>query len=99
MISLRVGELREAWWVRGAAAAVALLALAAGVCVFDQDGGGAGGRGTPLDLCLALLAVSLAVMPLVRLEAGGWAVSLPLAGAYDVALYSSDPPPKPASPL
>lgn len=97
MIFLRVGRLREAWWVQGATIAVALLALATGLCLFDQDEGGAGGHVTPLDLCLGMLAVSLAVMPLARLLAVGWVVNLPVAAPYAVALHIPDPPPKPVS--
>ena len=96
MISLRVGRLREAWWVRGATIAVALLALATGFCVFDQDDDGAGGHVAPPDLCLGMLAVSLAVLPLAPLLAVGWAVDHPVAVTYAVALHIPDPPPRPA---
>lgn len=96
MIPLRVGRVRESWWLRGASVAVVLLTLATGLCLFDQDEDGASHIVLP-DLCLGTLAVAITVMPLAPLLAVGWAVNLPFAGAYEVALYSSDPPPKPAS--
>lgn len=96
MISLRIGRLREAWWVRGATIAVALLALATGLCLFDQDEDGAAGHVTPPDLCYGTLAVSLAVMPLARLLAVGWTVNLRVAAAYAVTPRVADPPPRPA---
>ena len=97
MTSLRVLGLREAWWFPGAAAAVALLALATGLCLFDQDEDGAPDHVMPPDLCLGLLAASLAVMLLTGLLPAGWAVVLPFAALYEVPLYSSDPPPRPDS--
>jgi hypothetical protein len=96
MRSLRVGQLREAWWLPGATIAVALLALATGFCLFDLDGDGAGGQVAPPDLCLGMLAVSLAVVPLARLLAAGWAVNLLVAAPCPVALHIPDPPPRPA---
>jgi hypothetical protein len=97
MMLLRVGRLRERWWVRGAVIAVALLALATGLCLFDQDEVRASGRVTPPDLCLGMLAVSFAIMPLVGLLAAGWVVVLPFPAAYAVAVHVPDPPPRSAS--
>lgn len=93
---MRVGQLRQAWWIQGATIAVVLLALATGFCLFDQEEDGAGGHMTPPDLCLAMLAASLSVMPLARLLATGWTVSLPVAVPSTVALHIPDPPPRPA---
>lgn len=90
-------RLRERWWVRGAVIAVALLTLATGFCLFDQDEDGAAGHVAPPDHCPGMLVASLESMPLVGLLAAGWAVSLPFRAAYAVAIYVPDPPPKPAS--
>ena len=96
MRTMRGEQLRTVWWVRGLVIATALLALAAGLCLFDQDHDGTAGHVTPPDLCLATLAV-LAIMPLVRPLAVGWAVNLPVAAPQAVTLHAPDPPPKPAS--
>ena len=92
------GELlRKVWWIRGLAMATALLALATGFCLFDQDHDGTTGHVTPPDLCLGMLAVSLGIMPLVRPLAAGWSVNEPVATPPTVTLLIPDPPPKPAS--
>jgi hypothetical protein len=96
MMSLRVGRLRDRWWVQGAVITAALLVLATGLCLFDQDEDRSGGRVPPPDLCLGMLALSLAVMPLAGLLAAGWTVSPPFATAHAVALHVPDPPPRPA---
>ena len=90
-------QLRKAWWVRGLVLATALLALATGFCLFDQDYSGTASHMTRPDLCLGALAVSLAITPLVRPLAVGWAVRLPVAAPYTVTIHIPDPPPKPAS--
>jgi hypothetical protein len=97
MVTLRVARLRDRWWVRGVVIAAALLVLATGFCLFDQDEHGSGGRVTPPDLCLGMLALSLAVMPLVKSLAAGWAVSPRFVLARAFALHVPDPPPRPAS--
>ena len=94
MAFLRVGRLRNRWWVRGAVIAVALLVLATGLCLFDQDDHGADGR--VLDLCLGIVAISLAIAPFAGLLAAGWAVNVPVAAPYAIALHVPDPPPRPA---
>ena len=96
MMTLRVARLRDRWWVRGAVIAGALLVLATGFCLFDQDEEGSSGRVMPPDLCLVMLALSLAIMPLAGLLAAGWTVSFSFAAAYAVALNIPDPPPRPA---
>jgi hypothetical protein len=93
---MRGEQLRTVWWVRGLVITTALLALATGFCLFDQDHDGTAGHVTPPDLCLGMLAV-LTIMPLVRPLAVGWAVSLPVAAPHAVTLHIPDPPPKPAS--
>jgi hypothetical protein len=97
MSIIRGEEFRKIWWVRGLVLAAALLALATGFCLFDQDHDGAPGHMTVPDLCLGMLAASLAVMPLVRLSVVGWAASLLVVVPRTVALHLPDPPPKPAS--
>jgi hypothetical protein len=89
--------LRKVWWVRGLAMATALLALATGFCLFDQDHDGTTGHVTPPDLCLGMLAVSLGIMPLVLPLAVGWAVNVAAPAPHSVTLHIPDPPPKPAS--
>ncbi len=96
MGTMRGGHLSTVWWVRGLVIATALLALATGFCLFDQDHDGTAGHVTPPDLCLAMLAV-LAIMPLVRPLAVGWAINMPVAAPHAVTLHIPDPPPKPAS--
>jgi hypothetical protein len=94
---MRGEQLRKVWWVHGLVMATALLALATGFCLFDQDHDGAAGHMAEPDLCLGMLAVSLAVMPLVRPLAVGWTVNLPVAAPHTVTLHIPDPPPKSAS--
>jgi hypothetical protein len=74
--------------------AVTLLMLATGLCLFDQDEYGGAGHVTPPDLCLVVLAASLAMMSLAGLLAVGWASSLSFAAACAAALHVPDPPPK-----
>jgi hypothetical protein len=93
---MRGEQLRTVWWVRGLVIATALLALATGFCLFDQDHDGTAGHVTRPDLCLAMLA-ALVIMLLVRPLGVGWAVSLPIAAPHTVTLHIPDPPPKPAS--
>ena len=83
--------------MRGAVIAAALLVLATGFCLFDQDEDGSGGGVTPPDLCLGMLALSLAVTALVGLLAAGWVVSPRFVVARAFALHVPDPPPRPAS--
>ena len=93
MLAMRRDHSREAWWIRGMVIAVALLTLATGFCLFDQDDHGTAGQ-LP-DLCLGMLAVSLTVIPFARLLAVGWTVSAPAVAAYVVARHIPDPPPRP----
>jgi hypothetical protein len=72
--------------------ALALLVLATGLCLFDQDD--AAGHVTSPDLCLGMLAGGLAVAPLVALLAVGWALNLTVAAPLAVALHAPDPPPR-----
>jgi len=74
--------------------AVVLLTVATGFCLFDQDDHGTAGHLVP-DLCLGMLAVSVAVMPLARVFAVGWSVNSPAVAAYVVARHIPDPPPRP----
>jgi hypothetical protein len=75
--------------------AVALLTLATGLCLFDQDDHAAAGQLVP-DLCLGMIAVSLTSMPFARLLAAGWTLNAPAVAAYVVARHIPDPPPRPA---
>ena len=90
---------RKVCWIRGVAMATALLALLTGFCLFDQDHNGAAGHLTRPDPCLGMLAVSLAIEPLVGPLAFGWALDLRVAAARTLSLHIPDPPPKPASVL
>ena len=56
--------------MRGAVIAAALLVLATGFCLFDQDEDGSGGGVTPPDLCLGMLAAY--TLDLVLRIARGW---------------------------
>lgn len=97
MMSVQVDRLRERWWVRGAVIAVALLALAAGLCLFDQDEGGSSAGGAHTDLCLVMLLVPPALMPLVGLLPAGPVADFLLPARSAVALHVPIPPPKLAS--
>ena len=81
------------WWVWAMVLGVGLLTLAAGLCLFDGDYHRGANDLVP-DICLVVVVASLAVVPLVRLLAAGWAVSRPAAAAYVVARYILDPPPR-----
>jgi hypothetical protein len=94
---MRGEQLRTVWWARGLVLATALLVLASGFCLFDQDHDGTTGRVTPPDLCLGMLAVALAGTPLVRPLAVGWTVNVPAAAPPTETLHIPDPPPKLAS--
>jgi hypothetical protein len=76
--------------------AVALLALATGFCLFDQHDDHNAGHAAALDLCLSMLAVSLAAIPSVRFSITGSTVNVAVATAYIVARRIPDPPPRPA---
>ena len=93
MRALRSDPLRQVWWVWSLVIAAALLTLAIGFCLFD-DHGTAGHVEAP-DLCLGMLAVSLAVLSVAPLLAIGWAGSPPFIAAYAVARHTPDPPPRP----
>jgi hypothetical protein len=97
MTSVQVNRLRERWWMRGGLIAMALLVVATGLCLFDQDEDGSGGGIVHPDLCLVMLLVTLAGVPLAGLLAAGPAVDLAWAGPYAIALRVPSPPPKLAS--
>jgi len=94
MLAIRDDQLSKTWWIRGLMITVVLLTLATGFCLFDQDHDGSADHMMSPDLCLAMLAVSLAVMPLIRPLAVGWAVNPPVAGVHVVARHIPDPPPR-----
>ena len=89
-------QLRKLWWVRSLVMATALLVLATSFCLFDQDHDGTAGHVARPDLCLGMLAASLAILVLVRPLAVGWTVSLLVAAPHTVTFHIPDPPPKPA---
>lgn len=95
MLTRRRDRASEAWWIRGMAIALALLTLATGFCLFDRDDHGTADHAAPLDLCLAMLAASLAVIPFARLLAVGRALNPPVAAEYAVARRIPEPPPRP----
>jgi hypothetical protein len=63
------------------AIAAALLTLATGSCLFDDHG--TAGHGETPNLCLGMLAASLAVLSLAPRLAIGWAVSPPLVASVE----------------
>lgn len=76
--------------------AVALLTVAAGFCLFDQDDHDGADHAVAPDLCLGMLAVSLMAIPFLLYFTAGWTVTAPVVAAYIVALRIPDPPPRPA---
>lgn len=97
MSSMRCARRTEVWWVRCLVISTALLVLATGFCLFDLDHEDADGHATQPDLCMGMLAVSLAVLLLVRPLAAGWAINPVFTAPLAVVIYIPDPPPKPTS--
>ena len=91
---MREKHVTNVWWFRGLVLATALLALATGFCFFDQHHDGTSHDGARSDLCLGMLAILFAIVPLVRPLAVGWAVQLSLARPHTAPLHIPDPPPK-----
>ena len=92
--TMRSDRLKERWWVGGVVILAALLTLATACCLF-----GGHGRASHLaqpDLCLGVFVVSLAVISLRPLLAGGWAVRPLVVAAHAVGSQTPDPPPRPA---
>lgn len=97
MKPLRGARLRTVWWIRGLVLATALLVVATGFCFFDHGHDGTSRYAARADLCLGMLAVLLAMLPLVRPFAAGWAVNLSMALSHTRTRDIPDPPPKPSS--
>jgi hypothetical protein len=94
MHSVRDGGSRVTGWARGTAIALAVLTLAIGLCLFDGDAHDTTGHAGALDLCLGMLAASLAVPALGRVVAVGDIAEMPLAPVHFVARAIPDPPPR-----
>jgi hypothetical protein len=73
---------------------LAVLVLAIGFCVFDGDEHEDGHAG--LDLCLSMLATSLAVTLVSRLPLAGMASADRLAALFEFSAHVPAPPPKTA---
>ena len=73
---------------------LAVLVLAIGFCVFDGDEHEDGHAG--LDLCLSMLATSLAVTLVSRLPLTGMASADRLAALFEFSARVPAPPPKTA---
>jgi hypothetical protein len=72
----------------------AVIAVAAGFCVFDDHAGAAHDHGISIDLCLGMLGVLSAVPPLMALSAVGWAIPALAAAMVPATLHVLDPPPR-----
>jgi hypothetical protein len=94
MRAIRGARASGIWWVHGAVIAAALLTLATGFCLFDQDDHGAAGHVSAPDLCSSIAATSLVVVFLAGLLPLGWAVSPLGIPVRVVACHVPDPPPK-----
>lgn len=100
MPSPRMGPLREAPWLRGAALVVAVLALATGFCLFDRDhDAGTSDHAAPPDLCFSMLVAAFVVLSLAGLAPTGRAVDMLFTAPYAVTLHIPDPPPKLVRPV
>lgn len=71
-----------------------LLALGAGLCLFDADAGHDGHDETGADLCLGMIVASLIVPLLVGPRLMGWVPSEGRRLVYVAAPHLPDPPPK-----
>lgn len=97
MVMLMRGDsVKKTWWIRGVVYAATVLILATGFCLFDQHDDETAHHAIARDLCLGLLAVSLAVMSAIRLTALGWAVDRLIPAPLVVVRHIPDPPPRPA---
>jgi hypothetical protein len=79
---------------RVAIAALALLILAAGLCLLDHDQDGAGGHSIPRDLCLVALLVSPVILLATALLPGGLVVSLGPSGRVTAPIRVPEPIPR-----
>jgi hypothetical protein len=85
---------RKSWLWQVAVVTLAVLALAVGLCLFDDDGAGTDDHDISRDLCGGLLASALTATLLALTALNPVLVeSLRLVSA--VALRRLDPPPKP----
>ena len=80
----------DGWGGRALLIAMAVLTLAVGLCLCDDD---EMANGMSVDLCLGLAIVSVAVVVLVVALIYPLSVDLPYM-AYAVSLHRPDPPPK-----
>lgn len=77
-------------------AAMVLLTLGIGFCLFDGDDHSAADDGVSFDLCIGLAVVSVSVVLLVFVLAHTLAIDPPYV-LHVVPLHRPDPPPKAAS--
>ena len=74
---------------------LALLILAAGLCLFDHDGDGINDHGMPQDLCWFMLVVPATTLTISGLVPRELVVSVAGADLPAVPLFLLDPPPRP----
>lgn len=84
---------RKRWPWQAAVVALALLTLAVGLCLFDDDGAGTDNHGISRDLCGGFLASALTVM-LLALTALNPVLVESLRPVCAATLGRLDPPPK-----
>lgn len=85
---------RSAVGPAGAALVLALLVLAAGLCLFDHDGDGIDDHGIPQDLCWVMLVVPATTLTVSGLVPRGLVVSVAGADLPTVPRFILDPPPR-----
>jgi len=83
----------KTWPLQATAVVLAVLALAVGLCLFDDDGAGTDDHDISRDLCGGLLASALAVT-LLALAALNPVLMESLRPVSAVTLRPLDPPPK-----
>ena len=88
---------RDSWTARVAVAAMALLVVAIGCCVFDRSDHDGMDDHASLDLCLGMATVSLPIVLTGGLPVAGLTAPYQVAHVLSLSPHVPAPPPKPIS--